>query len=352
LVELQDVFDEFSYGRYDARAIRAFLKFAYENWVAPAPVSVLLVGDGHYDYKDLLGSGYINPMPPYLARVDPWIGETASDNLYACVSGDDIIPDMNLGRLPANTVDDVKSMVAKILAFEGGGANQPWHRNVTLVTDNPDGAGNFYYYANSLRDGYLPDFYQANKIYLEDTDDVPLPGGTCPDAAVCKQQLKDSINITGTLMVNYIGHAAQRSWANEILWHVDDIPTLDNAGQTPIFLAMTCWDGWFIAFGDYFQSIGERVVRADEGKGAVANWAFSGLGVATGHDAMNKGFYNRIFSDGVQQIGPATLEGKLWLYATGRNYDLIETSVLFGDPELRVQTLSGGYLPLVFKPHP
>ena len=52
---------------------------------------MLLVGDGHYDFKDTLGTGYPNPMPPYMAFVDPWYGMVAADNQYVMVAGDDIM---------------------------------------------------------------------------------------------------------------------------------------------------------------------------------------------------------------------------------------------------------------------
>ena len=58
---------------------------------APAPTYVLLVGDGHYDFGPLwLRCG--QHVPPYLGMVDPWWGETAADNRYAAVVGDDTCP--------------------------------------------------------------------------------------------------------------------------------------------------------------------------------------------------------------------------------------------------------------------
>jgi len=88
------VYDEFTYGLRDAHAIRDFLRYAYENWAKPEPTYVLLVGDGHYDLRDYKQSGLRNYIPPYLAVVDPWLGETAADNRYVSVSGEDILPDI------------------------------------------------------------------------------------------------------------------------------------------------------------------------------------------------------------------------------------------------------------------
>lgn len=54
---------------------------------------VLLVGDGHYDFKDAAGRHLPNLIPPYLLNIDPWLGETGADNRYVSLDGP--------GRLPA-----------------------------------------------------------------------------------------------------------------------------------------------------------------------------------------------------------------------------------------------------------
>jgi hypothetical protein len=103
MVKVQDVYDEFNFGLLDPQAIRDFLAYAYHNWQPPAPTFVLLVGDGTFDPLNYLGDLRPEFIPPYLADVDYWIGETAADNRYVSVSGDDFLPDMALGRLPVNT---------------------------------------------------------------------------------------------------------------------------------------------------------------------------------------------------------------------------------------------------------
>ena len=64
------------------QAIRDFVAHAWRHREGPAPRFVLLVGDGHYDPKDNLARGETVWLPPYLANVDPWMGETAADNQH------------------------------------------------------------------------------------------------------------------------------------------------------------------------------------------------------------------------------------------------------------------------------
>jgi hypothetical protein len=346
VVDVQDVYDEFSSGVFDPGAIRDFLAYAYTNWKPHAPSYVLLVGDGNYDFRNYLGYGEPNYVPPFLDDVDPWIGETATDNRYVMLSGDDVLPDMHLGRLPARTEVEAAAMVAKILAYEGLNplAIEDWTGQALFVADNSDETDDdFAAYSNVIADDYLPNYYSSQKVYYK----VNYSDKTAARAAII-----EAIN-QGRLFVNYIGHAAIQSWASENLFDIHAIANLTNGLRMPFMLPMTCLDGYFIypsPPGYDYSSLGESVVRA-AAKGAVASFSPSGLGVAPGHDFLEKGVFTAIFQQGLTQFGPATTQAKLYLYANsgGKHHDLIETYLLFGDPAARLQIYypDKQYLPLV-----
>jgi hypothetical protein len=52
VVDVEDIYDEFSYGITSPQGIKDFLSYTYQNWTSPAPQYVLLVGDSAYDPKD------------------------------------------------------------------------------------------------------------------------------------------------------------------------------------------------------------------------------------------------------------------------------------------------------------
>ena len=177
LVDVQDVYDEFGYGMMSAEAIRDFIAYTYANWPGPAPRDVTLVGDGTYDLRGYLPTSAPTYLPPYLEMVDLYVGETATDNRYVTVSGADILPDLNIGRLPANTAAQATAMVDKILAYEKATPDPAWQHNVLFVSDNlEDGGGDFYALSDGIADGYadpptnavkfLPQPYAATKVYL------------------------------------------------------------------------------------------------------------------------------------------------------------------------------------------
>jgi len=79
-------------------------------------------------------------VPPLLVKTSfLW---TASDPAYAAVNGDDLLPDLALGRLPASSLEEAQTLVEKIVAFESSGQTLAQGPAV-LVADNPDGGGDF-----------------------------------------------------------------------------------------------------------------------------------------------------------------------------------------------------------------
>jgi uncharacterized repeat protein (TIGR01451 family) len=329
VVDVTEIYDTFSYGIFNPEAIRSFLMYAYISWTRPAPTYVLLVGDGNFDFKNYLGRGETVYIPPYLDDVDPWLGETAADNRYVAVSGNDILPDMHLGRFPVKTVAETTAMVNKALGYMQNPPGTEWNRNILFVTDNQDAAGDFYAYSDSVADYFVPPLYSAQKVYYLQTH-------TTIDSA--RAAILDAIN-EGQLMVNYVGHGAVLFWASERLLQISNIATMTNTGKLSFFVPMTCMEGYYIhpSGTTNYSAISEMLVRAPN-KGAVASWSPTGLGLASGHDIMNKTLYQAVFFDGIIELGPATTLGKLAIAGQGHD-ELIDTYTLFGDPALELNVL-------------
>ena len=136
---LEEIASSFGGGQVSAEAIRDFLSFAYHQWRRPSPRYVLLLGDANYDPRHFNPVSQPSPMPFLLQRTSYiW---TASDPALVALNGDDILPDLAIGRLPATTVEQAQTMVGKILDWEAQGQNLDG--TAALVADNPDLAGDF-----------------------------------------------------------------------------------------------------------------------------------------------------------------------------------------------------------------
>jgi len=125
VVDVADIYDEFNYGLPSDMAIRDFLQYAYHYWTPPAPFCVLLVGDASYDHKDYYGFGDENYVPTHLFNTTGF-GDSASDTWFVTVNGDDILPDMIVGRLPVRTSAQTLAIVEKIINYDKYPTSGDW----------------------------------------------------------------------------------------------------------------------------------------------------------------------------------------------------------------------------------
>lgn len=348
LVDVQDIYDEFNHGLLSPEAIHTFLKYAYANWQPPAPLYVLLMGDGHYDFRNNLGTSGPNYIPPYLDHVDPIVGETAADNRYASVNGDDILPDMYIGRFPVRTPQEAAAMVAKTITYIQQEPIEDWNTNLLFVADDPDAAGNFPVIADQIVNSFISPPYSAEKIYYKEEN--------YPDAASVRNGIVEAIN-TGKLIVHYNGHGAIPFWASPALFRLEELPRLTNQEKLPLMLPMTCSEGYFIkpySPSRDSSSLGESIVRMSGG-GAIASWSATGYGKTSGHMLLDQSLFTDIFYSNKTMLGYLTTHAKYNLYAqTSLFNDMIETYTLFGDPALSLKTLPSEnsrviYLPLMYQ---
>jgi hypothetical protein len=350
MVNVLGIYDYWGDGRPDPQAIRAFLADAYGTW-HPRPTYVVLVGDGSFDPKGYQHSASHNVIPPYLANVDPWAGETAADNRYACVhgapGGDDALPDLLIGRLPGQSSEEIQAMVAKILAYERWPMPGGWNANVAIVADDADASGDFAASAEAMVP-YLTPPFTATRHYCAGADSY---GSDClaAETEALRQALLNRWQ-RGALVMQFFGHASWHQWGAERFFHLDDVKDLDNDRRLPIVVEMTCFTG---AFQRPEPTLDETLIKAPGG-GAVAAWGPTGLGVNTGHERLAHGFFQAVFSDTVMTVGEAAFQGKLALAASGMYQDLLDTFGLLGDPTLRINRdvvpwAHGVWLPVVVR---
>jgi uncharacterized membrane protein len=314
---------------------------------------VVLVGDGTWNDKGV-NTGYYgtNPvfMPVHLGWVDPWQGEVDSAHLLVTLVGDDVMPDMLIGRIPVNTSDELTAVIDKIISFEQS-PDADWMRQNMFIADNtPDQAGDFVVFSEELISSYIEPGFSAQRVYEDDFSDYglcgtpPYSGGpSCPNV---NSAITETLGTVGAQFVTYTGHGAPRNWAHEqiMVVHLDDpanpndryyndVAMMQNGDKLPVILSMTCLDGYW--FHPTLQpALAETFLRTT-GRGAVATFSPTGLGVGTGHDTLASGFLKAVYQEGIWELGAATLRAKLALIDSGISPDLVKTFTIFGDPALK-----------------
>jgi hypothetical protein len=313
---IQDVYDTFSGGMVDPSAIRDYMLYARDNWPGPAPRFLLLVGDASYDYQGFLADGTPDLVPTYLLQTH-FVGETASDNWFVSLDDEDDRPDMAVGRIPAQTAEQVAHVVAKTLAYEQDADAAGWAGRALFVAD--DKQDSFQQISDDLATNYLPADYQVEKIYLGQSDD--------PNRAVI-----DQLN-QGVGVLTYVGHGSMNVWAQEKILSTADAGALRN-DTLPFMMTMTCLVGYF--HHPQAVSMGEELLFNQDG-GVVAALVPTSESLATDQSELASNIFTHLFGDAAT-VGEAIMLGKQDLSAErDLMQDLIETFTLLGDPALRLQ---------------
>ena len=282
VVTLGPIYNEFSHGLADPRAIRDFLQYAKGNWGTRYAV---LVGSGTYDYRDLEGQG--DNLVPTLMTATPY-GLYACDGCFADFLGNGA-PQLAVSRIPAGNASQLRAYVNKLAAYEEAQASDRT-RDVLMLADARDPlAGDFPKDSDSVASLAPPDV-PLEKVYLGTTD---------PNTA--RQLTLEAVN-TGVFWVNYIGHGGMDRLADAGLLASGDEALLSNSNAFPVLSAMTCAVNRFELPG--MRSLGEELVLDADG-GAIAVWAPSGLSINTFAVQVNKSLFEEVFEKREPHLGEA-----------------------------------------------
>ena len=318
LIDVEDLYDEFSFGNRSPQAIKDFLSHAKNQWLTK-PRYVLLVGDASFDPRNFLGLGEYDFVPTGIIETSSM--ETASDDWFGTFDdegkdGAAKMREMAIGRLPVRTAEEASLVVSKIVGYEQGPGGM---KDVVLVADHtdPDGGFNFEEVSEGIGQ-LLSGQVGIKKIYR----------GQFGSDVQAREELLRSIN-EEPLVVNYAGHGSEGTWRGDVLTSDDD-NLLTNGMKLPVVISMTCLNGIF--HDVYAESLAEALLKAPQG-GAVAVWASSGFTEPWGQTAMNKEMMRALFSGEPLTLGEAALKAK----AEISDWDIRRTWILFGDPTTKLK---------------
>lgn len=323
VVNVEDIYDEFSFGIPQPEAVQAFLRYAYVNWQKPAPTFVGLLGDASLDPNFYtLGSNKRNFIFS--------IGNPVSDNRLVCFDGpEDFLPDMFIGRLSAETPEQAQTLVDKIVAYERAEVGD-WNKTFIFLNGG----------INSVEQGTFRQ--QSESLIAKNVEAAPVRGRavriykTTPDRVLgeLRPEIISAID-AGAGLMTFSGHAASQNW--ELMFVNADVADLSNREAQPFIASMTCHTARF-ANAD-LNSFGEAFVRPLD-KGAIAFWGTAGFGFSFQDGVLLDSLYASFARDTVRYVGVATTLAKLGLWkAFGSfsiNINTIDQYTLLGDPALQL----------------
>ncbi|AEA44535.1 type IX secretion system sortase PorU [Fluviicola taffensis] len=284
VVDIEQVYNEFSSGNQDATAIRRFVKMFYDRAngdVTKQPKYLCLFGDATYDPKNrVAGNNYMIPTYEFL-NSENHIAALVSDDYFGLlndnesISGLDLM-DIGVGRLLVSTANHAQTQVDKIEHYMRNGINSPltsndpnsccigeaatmfgdWRQVYTLITDDEQ-LGDFI--TKDAEPAFIQVQSSANemnceKIYSDAYKQVATTGGhRYPDAF---NAITDRVE-RGSLITNYIGHGGEVGAASERIITIPQVNAWNNLNRMGLFVTATCE---FTKFDDPSrESIGELI---------------------------------------------------------------------------------------------
>jgi hypothetical protein len=304
-----------------ASEIKAAIKEFYEER-SPSDLFVLLVGD-------------VQDVASPACEAYQWNALTQdcpSDAQYQRVAGDDSIPDVFLGRIPADDESDVECVVQKILEYEKqpGSGDKGWLGKTLLVAHKQDYPERYAACKEAVR-SYLYSFSTP-------TFDTAY-GGTGATNSDIRSALQE-----GRGIVNYRGYGGADCWwswgvAGQSWCITPDVANLSNKEKTPIIFSIASLDN-HIRDED---CLGEEFLEQPQG-GAVAYYGASADAGAVPNEYLDRNLFKAAFDQEIHYLGAVVNWAQIrtmeefpdeGAFSAGYNATIY---ALLGDPEMSIRT--------------
>lgn len=339
VVNVDDVYNEFSSGKKDITAIRDFLKMLYDRSTTEMrPQYLLLFGDGSYDPENRVpGNNDLLPTFQSNESLRP-IGTYVTDDYFG-IMGDKEGSEANgtieigTGRFPVSTPEEAKIIVDKIIHYSGYSDTiySDWKNVFTFIADDENNNLHFHQAEQVVKivENLYPVF-NVNKIYLDAYKMVSTPAGDRLPAVnnAINKAIED-----GTLILNYTGHGGEDGWSAEKVLSIGDIQGWNNYDKLPVFITATCE---FSRFDNPERlTAGEMVLLHPHG-GAIALYSTTRQALATSNFKLDTSFFrNLIPGNGLPDPKMGDLI-RISKNRNGNNYS-IRNFVLLGDPAQQIE---------------
>ncbi len=250
VLDVTDVYNEFSSGAADVSGLRRYLKMLYDRGQAGVgrPLRyVLLLARMTFDNRHLTALRKSEAYPTIPAWMPRAVTASLSDNTGYCT--DDFIAmledgagaDMGLdrlsvavGRIPVVSADEARSIVEKIKEYAAGARRSSWKNRLMFLADDGDDAIHVRQTERMLRglDATEGNQHLVRKVYM---DAYEKSGGKYPEARSLMFRYLDE----GVMWWNFVGHANTTGWTGEGQLSYTDLNNM-YLRHWPFIYAATC----------------------------------------------------------------------------------------------------------------
>lgn len=305
-----------------AESIKSYISNAYHNWPAP-PTYVILVGD--------VNNG-ANSMPAFTGLSS----DTVTDLYYGTVDGDDWIPDVFVGRLPARDTAQLNTMINNMTAYHNLTGTEGWVKKAAFLASNDS---NYWEVAETTQN-YVISTHTQPFGYSGGFPSSPQAGGDKLYAhtySAGNAQVVNAINDRRAL-ISYTGHGSRTSWGGPS-YSQSNIRNIGHTGAYSVVTSFACITGDF----NTTESFGETWLLQPN-KGAVAFIGSSSSSFWGPDDTLERAMMDSLYSgsDTANLIGSFRFDGLMAVEATrpgtgtAQSRYYWESYNLLGDPSLEM----------------
>lgn len=260
---------------------------------AGGPKFVLLLGD-------------VKRVPCTYAKADAILvwereKEIATDNHLADLDGDDL-PDIAVGRLPADSREEAEAMLGRVVAYETDRDFGTWRRRVDVIAGiagfGEENDKRIEAASTMLLKQEIPLGYDLHVTWANPASPFCPPPSAVADAVV------ERFN-EGALFVTYMGHGSPRSldrvrWGDRAypIFDEDHVERLSARRGAPIAYLCCCSTGHFDGEPD---CLAEFLLRQPGGPVAVI--ASSRVSMPYANGVLSKEMLGALFREGAATVG-------------------------------------------------
>ncbi|MFQ5568345.1 MAG: C25 family cysteine peptidase [Rhodothermales bacterium] len=318
VVDVQDLFDQFDYGRQSPLAIRRFVH-QMQRW-RTTPEFLVFWGDALYASRT--------------RQRQPWevpsFGKASSDGWFAMQTNGltDWTENIAIGRLPVRDDETGLLFLQKMQTYEATPLDD-WQKRMLMLVG-----------------GRTPGEQSTLQNFVKPWAGIAIAAPTGMDTLNFWRNTSEPIDESfqtdlrvafreGASWLTYFGHSAAVEW--EII--TDKPQDYNNADRLPVAISLGCRTGAFAGgrfINENIPVFAEQLLLGSL-NGAIAHWGTSGLGSIGASARLGNEVYDLVFSDTLRTIGKVFQETKR-RYATSGAFslrDLVQFGLL-GDPATRV----------------
>lgn len=249
VVNLENLYEEFSSGKQDIGAIRNFVKYVYDNPSVPSEKLkyLCLFGDASFDFKDRIKNN-TNVVPVFQSMESFSLsGSFVSDDYFGLMDSNEgsmissLGLDVAVGRMLISSLSQAEQMVTKVIDYYDKKSYGRWRNNLVFISDDIDKDSDATLQSDlddlANRVTLEKPFFNVKKIHTDSYVQETTSGGQKYPKA--KEDFINSFG-QGALVFNYFGHGGEDGLAGERIFETKDAMELSNRYKYPLFITVTC----------------------------------------------------------------------------------------------------------------